>query len=78
MDAFCRDLGVRFLAADPEDHRRVGGDGGGGGQGSTQPALRSTLVHFNRHLQSGTEEGGVMNEVQAAVLGSRPPDLLTA
>lgn len=47
----CWDLGVCFLPADPEHHRGVGGDGGGGVQGFAQPALRPTLVHFNGDLQ---------------------------
>lgn len=41
------DFGVCFLPADPEHHEGVGGDGSGGVQGFTQPALRSTLVHFD-------------------------------
>lgn len=47
----CWDLGIRLLPADPEHHRGVGGDGGGGVQGFAQPALRPTLVHFNGDLQ---------------------------
>lgn len=54
-DGVRRDFGICFLPADPEDHRGVGGDGGGGVQGFTQPALRSALVHFNGYLQSRTE-----------------------
>lgn len=56
MNGVCWDFGIRFLPANPEDHKSVGGDGGGGVQGFTQPALRSTLVHFNCYLQSGTEK----------------------
>lgn len=50
------DFGVHLLAADPEDHAGVGGDGGGGVEGLAQPALRSTLVHFNRELQRDREK----------------------
>lgn len=46
------DFSIRFLPTDPEDHKGVGWDGGGGAQGFTQPAMRSTLVHFNCYLQS--------------------------
>lgn len=56
MNGVCWDFGICFLPADPEDHKGVGGDGGGGVQRFTQPALGSTLVHFNCYLQS--EENG--------------------
>lgn len=54
MNGVCWDFGICFLPADPEDHRGAGGDGGGGVQGLTQPALRAALVHFNRYLRSRT------------------------
>lgn len=55
-NAVCWNFGVCFLPADPEEHKGVGGDGGGGVQGLTQPAGRATLVHFHYHLQNREEE----------------------
>lgn len=52
MDGAGGDPGIRFLPADPEDHKGVGGDGGGGVEGFAQPAPRATLVHSDRHLQT--------------------------
>lgn len=50
MDGISRDFGVGLLPADPEGHKGVGRNGGGGVDGFTQPALRSTLVEFNGYL----------------------------
>lgn len=50
MDGIGWDFGVCLLPADPEDHKSVGRNGGGGAEGFTQPALRSTLVEFNCYL----------------------------
>lgn len=59
MNGVCWDFSICFLPADPEDHTCVGGDGGGGAQGLTQPAVRSALIHFNCYLQSGTQKQGI-------------------
>lgn len=50
-DGVCWNFGIGFLPADPEEHVRAGGDGGGGVQGLSQPAMGSTLVQFHCHLQ---------------------------
>lgn len=50
MDGISWDFGVCLLPADPEDHKGVGRNGGGGVDAFTQPALRSTLVEFNGYL----------------------------
>lgn len=50
VDGVCRDFGICFLPTNPEDHKGLGGDGGRGVQGFTQPALRATLVQFNCYL----------------------------
>lgn len=50
VDGISRDFGVGLLPTDPEDHKGVGRNGGGGVDGFPQPALRSTLVEFHRYL----------------------------
>lgn len=50
MDGISWDFGVCLLPTDPEAHKGVGRNGGGGVDGFTQPALRSTLVEFNCYL----------------------------
>lgn len=52
VDGAGRDPGICFVPADPEDHKGVGGDGGGGVEGFAQPAPRAALVHSDRHLQA--------------------------
>lgn len=53
MDAISWDFGVCLLPPDPEDHKGVGRNGGGGADGSTQPAPRSTLVERHYYLYGG-------------------------
>lgn len=56
VNGVCWDFGIFFLPTDLEDHKGVGWDGGGGAQGFTQPAMRSTLIHFNCYLQNRKEK----------------------
>lgn len=50
MDGVRWEFGGCLLPADPEDHKSVGRNSGGGVDGFAQPALGSTLVEFNCYL----------------------------
>lgn len=52
VDGVGRDPRICLVPAHPEDHKGVGGDGGGGVEGFTQPTPRATLVQSDRHLQA--------------------------
>lgn len=50
VDGISGDFGIGLLPTDPEDHKGVGRNGGGGVDGFPQPALRATPVEFHRYL----------------------------
>lgn len=57
VDGISWDFGVRLLPTDPEDHKGVGRNGGGGVDAFTQPALGSTLVEFHCYLHREGRNG---------------------
>lgn len=52
VNSVCWDFGIRFLATNSEDHKGVGRDDGGGIHGFTQPAVRTSFIHFNSYLRN--------------------------
>lgn len=50
VDGISWDFGIGLLPTDPEDHKGVGRNGGGGVDGFPQPSLRATPVEFHRYL----------------------------
>ena len=54
-DGVGQDLQVFLFSTDSEDHMGCVGDGGGGVQRFTKPALGSTLIHLHCDLQANRE-----------------------